>query len=411
MISAAASGGNVAALVRRLMPYAVLALFAGLLGLLIGLSIHGQPASPSLTGLSSARLHQLQLREQIRQLQITNAQDDSVLHSVLAWVPFATALAAIVTVGAALWKQASDLSAARADALEEQRKAREAEQHWRETFLEDRRRSLVQEEDASLRRFDSNLSQVIGNLGADSETLQVNAAAALATYIKPRYKAFHVDLLTVLTANLKLRPAESTARILRTDLERLLRLVFAHPEEYDHDLPGELDLARTTLSRLDVSGIDFGSVLVDVAFADLTQARLADAKLFRLRGREVILEGAYCSRARLQEARLDHANARGAVLHEANLVSATLKHADLRGAEFQRALMQEAQLRDATLYGANFTGANLANTYFQGAMFDEIALRSIARGAKRWRDNKNFDDATFSALLELGDRSDEPAQG
>ena len=42
---------------------------------------------------------------------------------------------------------------------------------------------------------------MITNLGLSSEALQVNAAAALATYLRPRYAAFHMDLLTAVAAN------------------------------------------------------------------------------------------------------------------------------------------------------------------------------------------------------------------
>jgi uncharacterized protein YjbI with pentapeptide repeats len=363
----------------------LLALAAGTVGLLVGLSLRPHSSSPLLTGLSSSQLQDEKLREEIRQLQISNTQNAGTLHSLLAWVPFATALAAIGTVGATLWKQASDLESARTQVHEEHRSA------------------LIAHEEESLRRFDANLSSVITNLGSVSETLQVNAAAALATYIKPRYSSFHTDLLVVLAANLRLQPSETVARVLGADLERLLRLLFdRRPTHYGNDVPRNLDLTRASLKRFDISDIDFGDVVLDIAFADLAEARLSGARLFRLRGREVNLEKAYCSRAILGEARLDGAKARGAVMHEANLVSATLKGADLRGAKFQRALLQEAHLEGANLAGADFTGANLANTYFKGSEFDKIALRTIARGAKRWRDNNNFDDPVRQALLALG---------
>jgi uncharacterized protein YjbI with pentapeptide repeats len=250
----------------------------------------------------------------------------------------------------------------------------------------------------SLRRFDSNLSTVITNLGSESETLQVNAAAALATYLKPRYRDFHVDLLSVLTANLQLQPRAAVARVLRSDLERLLRLLFEDPTVYGGDFPAKLDLSRAALQRLDVSGVDFRTTIVDVAFADMAETRLADARLFRLRGREVNLERAYCPRAMLREARLDGARCHGVIMHDANLVSVSLKQADLSAAQFQRASMQEAHLEGANLTGANFNQADLANTYFKGAIFDTAALRSIARGARRWRGNRNFDDAIQQAL-------------
>jgi uncharacterized protein YjbI with pentapeptide repeats len=60
--------------------------------------------------------------------------------------------------------------------------------------------------------------------------------------------------------------------------------------------------------------------------------------------------------------------------------------------------MQEVHLEDSDLQGADFTRANVANAYFRGAQLDLKAVRSIARGALRWRDNQNFDEATKQAL-------------
>lgn len=392
---------------RRSVYLMLMVLAVGTVGLLIGLRLSSGSSASSLARLSPAQLQDEKVRQEIRQLQISNAQSGGLQHALLAWAPFVTALGAITAVGATLWKQAADLEAARTQLSGEHEKTRVENKQWQQRLLEDRRTALAQEEAESLRRFDANLSTVITNLGSASKTLQVNAAAALATYLKPGYVGFHADLLVVLAANLQLQPTNAVARILGSDLERLLRLMFGNPAHYGDDLPRELDLARASLQRLDVSDVNFGSVVVDVAFADLSEARLAGAKLFRMRGREVILEHAYCSRARLGEARLDGAKCKRAVMHEVNLVSATLKHADLSGVEFKQAFMQEAHLDGANLVGADFTEADLANTYFRGAMFDEVALRSIARRAKRWRDNnnknKNFDDEIWQALLVLGD--------
>ena len=376
-----------------------LILTAGAVALLIGLGVDSSTtAGGALGGLSTAQLHAEQLRQQVRQLQISNEQGTGLQHALLAWAPFVTALGAIAAVGATLWKQAADLQGAREQLRDEQDKTREANNQWQQKFLEDQRSSREQELEESLRRFDTNLSTVITNLGSASETLQVNAAAALATYLKPRYAPFHYDLLIVLCANLRLRPAASVARVLGSDLERLLRMILGNAEVYGEDMPHDVDLSRASLQRLDVSGLHFGEISVDVAFADLSEASLSDATLFRLRGREVTLESAHCSRARLGEARLDGAHARNATFHGATLVSASLKQADLRGAQFQEASMQEVHLEGADLRGADFTRANLANAYFKGAQLDQKAMRSIVRGALRWRDNKNFDEATRQAL-------------
>jgi uncharacterized protein YjbI with pentapeptide repeats len=372
---------------RRFVTFVLVPLLVGVICLLIGLNLRTQVTTKNLSGLSTSKLQDEKIRQEIQQLQLSNTENNAILHNLLAWAPFVTALAAIATVGVTLWKQASDLETARSQLEEEHRKTRTAN------------------EEEALRRFDTNLSNVIANLGSGSEVLRVNAAAALATYVKPRYSAFYTDLLIVLTSNLRLQPTEPVARVLRDDLERLLRLIFGDTRDRAEGLPTELDLGRASLRRFDISGINFGKVVIDVAFADLSEARLVDAQLFRLRGREVNLENSYCSRALLGEARLNGLRARGAVMHEINLVSATLKDADLRDVKLQGAFMQEAHLEGAQLSGANFTGANLANTYFRGASFDKSALRTIARGAKRWRDNRNFDDSVRRALLDLGNDS------
>src|SRR5690242_6339691 len=92
---------------------AVLALAAGAVGVLIGLGINSDSTSGSVGRLGSTHLQDEKLRQQVRQLQISNAQNSSPLHLALAWAPFVTALGAIAAVGGTLWKQTSDLAAAR----------------------------------------------------------------------------------------------------------------------------------------------------------------------------------------------------------------------------------------------------------------------------------------------------------
>lgn len=382
----------------RLIWFVLVALVVGTLGVAFGASLNSDATTSTAVGMNSQQLQDEKLKQEIRELEIGNAQSVSIQQTILEWAPFATAFGGIIAVGAALWKNASELEASRKQLSVEYEKSRIAQDQWRDQFIEDQRKVRVQEQEEALRRFDTNLSSVITNLGAASETLQVNAAAALGTYLKPRYSPFHSDLLVVLCANLRLRPTDAVARMLGSDLERLLRLMLSKPPGVDYDFPSHLDLSRASLQRLDVSNIDFDGVIVDVAFADMTDANLVEASLFRLKGRETCLEGAHCSRANLGEARLDGARLAGALLHKTNLVSATLKEADLRKAQFQQARLQEAHLEGSDLRGADLTGANVANTYFRNAKFDEIALRSIATGALSWRDNKNFDSSTRDLL-------------
>lgn len=170
------------------------------------------------------------------------------------------------------------------------------------------------------------------------------------------------------------------------------------PQQSVAEHPSEIDLSRATAIRLDLSDVDLGKTVLDIAFANLSQAQLAGATLFRMRGQEANLTKSYCSRATMREARLNKAVLHGAVLHDAILVSASLKGADLRNAQLQRSSVQEAHFEGAILTGANFTGANLNNTFFKGAQFDAVALRSIATGAHHWRDNHNFDTDTLTSL-------------
>ena len=118
--------------------------------------------------------------------------------------------------------------------------------HWQATFIEDQRNVRVQQETDSLRRFDGNLAAAITNLGSSSVSLQVNAAAALSTYLKPQYAGFHSDLLLVVAANLQLRPDPAVARVLGSDLERLLRLLLAARAFGSATRPTELDLSRAS---------------------------------------------------------------------------------------------------------------------------------------------------------------------
>ena len=383
---------------RKLAFVGLVALVVGFVGLMIGAGMNSHSAPASMTNSDSTQLQQEKLRQEILQLEISNNQASGPQRTLLAWAPFVTALGAIAAVGATLWRQTTDLDAARTQLGTEHEKTRIGNEQWREQFLEDQTKNRQQGEQESLRRFDTSLTSVISNLGSGSETLQVNAAAALATFLKPRYAVFHEDLLVVLAANLRLRPTEAVARVLRSDLERLLRLMLRDPTSYGDAMPGELDLSRASLRRFDVTGVNFGTLVMDVAFADLSQARLADARLFRLRGREVVLERAYCSRSNLGEARLDGANCRGVVLHDANLISASLKDADLTGAQLQGASLQEAHFERSNLRGADFTGCDVANAFFRGASFDKVSIRTMARGSKRWRNNRNFDDETRQAV-------------
>ena len=113
----------------------------------------------------------------MRQLQLSNQENSSLQHTLLAWAPFITGLGAIATLATTLWKQTTDLEAARTQLRDDHEKTRIANEQWQERFIEDQRISREQQQEESLRRFDANMSMVITNLGSSSEALEVHPAA------------------------------------------------------------------------------------------------------------------------------------------------------------------------------------------------------------------------------------------
>jgi len=140
--------------------------------------------------------------------------------------------------------------------------------------------------------------------------------------------------------------------------------------------------------------------------ANLSKARLAEAKMAGVDLRsakleEARLEGAQLGHAMLSgasfaSARLDRADLSGAWLHGANFILASLQGADLSGAKLQAADfasatmqgaslalagLEGASLRDAELEGANLAMARLVGADLSGAKMQGSDLR----GAVIWR--------------------------
>lgn len=93
-----------------------------------------------------------------------------------------------------------------------------------------------------------------------------------------------------------------------------------------------------------------------------------------------ICPGARLNRAKLKHAQLNHASLNDAKLKHAQLNDASLKYAQLNGAELNRAELNRAQLNnaelnhaqlnDASLKGAQLKGAELNYADFSGANLD-----------------------------------------
>jgi uncharacterized protein YjbI with pentapeptide repeats len=305
----------------------------------------------------------------------------------------------------AIWRQSKELVASRESAGEaaeqwrlelksQQEEAARQNEHWEREF--ERQGALDREERLRDRRdrFEARIADVMANMGSDQLGVRVNAVSALGLFARDDYPELHADLLSTVMANLKLHPEPVVADILRAHLARLLRLVVDRDDAAD--LLGErLDLTRLNLYRLDASGIRFpDTVQVDLYRSDLRHANFGNTRLLRALGGDATLDSTSFSRAMLKEARFDasHATEDPVLFHGTILHSATFKGARLPGAEFQEAELQGARFFGADLRGARFENADLADARFSEALLDATTVRSIARGAKRWR-MAHFDPA------------------
>jgi hypothetical protein len=327
----------------------------------------------SLNDLDSAELQDEKLRKEIIDLELKNRSETSAWRLVLGLVPFTTALAAVAGVFITVWKYQAE--SARQRHLDREERDRENQ-----------------------RRFDQNFTKVVENLGGERSSLRASAAISLMTFLKPEYSSFHDQVYLVVLANLKIEQDEAVTDSLVRVFEQAIRLRLLTLKAGERrDI---LNLSRAQLERVDLSDLDLSEA--DLGFTRLRGANLTGATLRRARGIGVNLENARLSRANLTEARFRDADCRNAQFHEATLVSARLDgKADLRNAEFQQARLQSAHLTGAKLGGARFEGANLRDTFFEGALLDRTALRSIARGARESWQQAHFDNEVQAQLSRI----------
>jgi uncharacterized protein YjbI with pentapeptide repeats len=370
--------------------------------------------TPSATLGTKDELERQKLEQEILKLKNENDKATSVWGWVLAFAPFITVIVGVATLGATVLKQSRDLASAqraadtqasqwREEFHQQQGAEAEKSQQWRDEFLRQQRLDRENRETEQLRRFDERLTHVAADITSDKPALRLNGAAGLGFFIKDRYPDLQCDLLNLVVANLKAKPEQAVASLLRTHLAKILRLLFAEDRSIDPEVGDRIDLSRLELYRLDLHGVNFKKAIVlDLAFSDLTQANFSESNLFRARGGETRLDNTRFSRAMMDEARFNKAKtAQGPVyFHATSLVSATFDDAVLPGADFQEARLQGAKFRRADLSGAHFEGANLSDAYFYNAQLDEAARRSIALGGLNWR-NAHFDPAVVEHLDEL----------
>lgn len=380
-----------------------------------------QESTPSPTEpADSSELTELErqkLEEEVRQLRIENSRLGGATGWFLAIGPTLTTLVAVATLGLTFFKQSRDLASAQesakreADRWHQEFQAQQAQNsqladQWRAEFVQQQDSARHEREKERIQRFDDRLAQVVENVGSQNLSVRLNAAAELGLFLRPEYSSLQPDLLGIVIANLKAHPEPVVADVLRRHLSRLLRSLLEGQQFDTTSIGDRLDLTRLDLYRLNLRGLQFpDSVGLDLAFTTLTHADLSEVRMFRALGGEATLDAARFSRSFMNEARFNKAIARDAPVHfhGASLVSATFDDASLPRADFRMARLQGASLQNADLRFARFEGANLADASLLGATLDNAALRSIALGAKRWRDAR-MDEELRQRLDEFSRR-------
>jgi uncharacterized protein YjbI with pentapeptide repeats len=307
-------------------------------------------------------LQEEKLREEIRQLRLANDRSDSPLGWLLALAPFLTALVAIGTLAAVVFKQQKD-----------SRQARAAE--------------IVQREKELRERYDEQFATAMTNVGSDTVGLQAAGASALLRLQGNADETLQKELLVYAAAQLQLRSSPAVLPMLREVFERAAAELFT-PGRDEPPLE-RLTLRDADLTGIGLSGLDLRRTRVDLSSARLARASLKDTDLWRVKAPEVDLQDADCTSTNFGPAVLVGADLRRTRLRGARLASAKLDGADLSGADLRGASLQSAHFRGATMRGTKLEHADVNDAYFVDVVMDEATRQSLAKA-------KNLDRAHVS---------------
>lgn len=317
--------------------------------------------------LTQDELQAEKLRQEIIQLQLQNNREKSVWGVIPLYATFLTAVVAITGVFITIWKQ-----------------------------LDERRRDREQREIESLRHSDEKFMNIIEQFGAEKDTVKVNAAVSIQTYLKPEYESFHDSIFLLLLNNLKMTDNENVVKAFVPVFEKAIRIYLKKFTETDRT---ELDLTRMQLLRVDLTGLNLN--YADFAYSNCRHANLSEAICYRIRGIKVDFRSARFSGAKLIEARFKESKFTKTQFHDAYLHSAFIADSQLQSAEFQRAELQSAHFGGSNISGAQFQSANINNAFFHDVIVEDIALKSLLL-AYNW-DKAQFDDTVKSKLQAFAD--------
>ena len=178
---------------------------------------------------------------------------------------------------------------------------------------------------------------------------------------------------------------------------------------------------QSLLTLLFVKNHDvFEGFVADLRGSCLNGARLDDARLAHAELSDVRLNGASLCQARLVSAWFGNAQLKGAHIVRAELQDAFLYDAHLQGANIGVTRMQGADLCDAQLQGANLArvqmqGTNLIGVQFQAAHFHETQMRgarcedledlSVPRVLQLAGQDSDFSSLTFRGGIDPRNRA------
>lgn len=158
------------------------------------------------------------------------------------------------------------------------------------------------------------------------------------------------------------------------------------------DLRGAL-MGCADLGELLLSGNRAAAFCTSARAANLSEARLAGARMagIDLRGSRLVkaqldgaaLDHAVLTGANFSSAVLDNAGIMGAWLHGASILQASLRGADLSGAKLQLADFTGAGMQGANLSRANLEGSTLRNAELEGASLAGAVLHGASMAGAR----------------------------